>query len=204
MSQIPGAAVLSAFHDAALGRPGTATNSRDVDLWCAIADNHDANVLLWAQEDQARRQGVPAEAIAANKRAIDGLNQRRNDALERMDELLVDRLFSATPARDSRQNSESAGSIIDRLSILSLKIHHMRVQAERTEAGAAHVTVCRQKLEVLDSQRLDLGACFDRLIQDCIAGRAHFKVYRQYKMYNDSALNPYLYDARRLVPAPKA
>ena len=84
----------------------------------------------------------------------------------------------------------------DRLSILALKVFHMRLQMERADAGAEHIETSRTRLARLVEQRADLAACFDALLDDCAAGRAWFKVYRQFKMYNDPAFNPYLYGAK--------
>ncbi len=161
--------------------------------WQWIEANHRCNNLLWDEEDLARRKDVPDGAIAANKRAIDGYNQKRNDAIERIDEQLLIALAAVKQAPDARLNSETAGSMIDRLSILALKIFHMRLQTERTDATPEHVETCRQKLERLVEQRGDLQGCLGALFADCVAGRATFKVYRQFKMYNDPTLNPYLY-----------
>jgi hypothetical protein len=60
------------------------------------------------------------------------------------------------------------------------------------EAGLEHVALCAARLARLHAQRVDLAWCLDNLLKDAEAGRAYFKVYRQYKMYNDPALNPYL------------
>jgi hypothetical protein len=190
------AAAVSAFHDTCLASPGwarsTAVQFADSE-WKYIELNHRYNTLLWEEEDQARRLDVDAAAIAANKRAIDGYNQNRQNAIERIDELLLERLADVRPAAAARQNSETAGSIVDRLSILSLKIFHMHRQTERTDADPAHIETCRSKLMVLRQQRVDLQSCLDRLLTEATRGEAYFKVYRQYKMYNDPTLNPYLY-----------
>ena len=87
------------------------------------------------------------------------------------------------------------GAIMDRLSILSLKIYHMRKQTQRVDVSAEHIKTCRAKLDRLMTQRRDLGSCLDALLADLLAGRAYFKIYRQFKMYNDPTLNPYLYGA---------
>ncbi|HJU21998.1 MAG TPA: DUF4254 domain-containing protein [Casimicrobiaceae bacterium] len=180
------------YHDAHLA--ADASNEPPTDEpWASIAANHRCNRLLWDEEDLARRTEVPDAAIAANKRAIDGCNQRRNDAIERIDEALLARLAGVTPAPDAWHNSETAGSIIDRLSILALKIHHMREQTLRNDVGATHIAQCADKLARLVAQRNDLARCFDTLLAQAAQGRAFWRIYRQFKMYNDPALNPYLY-----------
>jgi hypothetical protein len=161
-------------------------------LWQAIDANHRYNGLLWGEEDRARRVDVPPDAIAAGKRLIDRYNQRRNDAVEAIDEALLAELAGVATLPGARLSSETAGAMVDRLSILALKIHHMRAQARRTDAEAAHVQACAAKLERLVVQREDLVSCLDALLQEAQAGRAYFKLYRQFKMYNDPALNPYL------------
>ena len=201
------AADLTQLHDrliAAPGWPAEEPAARDGGLWLWIQTNHRYNCLLWAQEDLARRTQVADAEIAANKRAIDRYNQARNDATERVDELLLIELGLVDPASartdsplstvgaGSRLNSETAGSMIDRLSILALKVHAMRAQTERRDVDEAHRSTSAAKLERLQQQRADLSACLDALLADCRAGRAHFKVYRQFKMYNDPRFNPAL------------
>jgi hypothetical protein len=176
-------------------------------VWHWIKTNHHNNCQLWAEEDLARRTRVSDTEIASNKRCIDGFNQARNDATERVDELLLVELGlvnvasarSDTPlstvesmGKGRRLNSETAGSMVDRLSILSLKINAMRAQTHRSDVDDAHRQTSRSKLERLLDQRSDLAACFDELLADCQAGRAYFKVYRQFKMYNDPQFNPAL------------
>jgi len=173
-------------------------------LWHWIRTNHRFNALLWREEDLARRTRVADAEIAANKRAIDRFNQARNDATERVDEILlmqlglVDRESAgtdsprSTAAPGARLNSETAGSMVDRLSIMALKIHAMRAQTLRTDADAAHLASSQRKLAQLQLQRQDLMGCLDALIADAQAGRAYFKVYRQFKMYNDARYNPVL------------
>jgi hypothetical protein len=150
------------------------------------------NFQLWNQEDRARRTDVSDAVIAGVKRAIDRLNQQRNDLIERLDEVLLAGAGAvANPA--APLNSETAGSIVDRLAIAGLKCHHMEREAERSGAGHEHCGRCRAKLELLREQRADLARCFDELLAGCRAGERRFRVYRQFKMYNDPTLNPELY-----------
>ena len=189
---MPTAADVIALHDYALAAPGQPARFES-GLWAAIEANHWHNCSLWEQEDLARRRNVPDSEIASNKRAIDAHNQKRNDAVERIDEFLLADLKDVPRKPDARLNSETAGAMIDRLSILALKIHHMRIQTERTDVDAAHVAQCRAKLARLVEQRADLAACLDRLLAEAARGESYFKVYRQFKMYNDPKLNPALY-----------
>ncbi len=201
------AADLTALHDRLLATPGwpqAEPAQPEAGLWHWIQVNHRNNCQLWAEEDLARRTTVADAEIAANKRAIDRYNQARNDATERVDELLllalgvVDEAAArsdaplAQVAAGARLNSETAGSMIDRLSILSLKLKAMGEQARRNDVDEAHRAASRVKWERLAQQRRDLAVCLDGLLAETAAGRAFFKVYRQFKMYNDPALNPEL------------
>ena len=177
-----------ALHD---GAPEPA----DTPLWQAIAQNHSHNSRLWEQEDLARRRHAPDSEIAGNKRAIDSHNQQRNDAIERIDGILLSSL--PCPAPRARLNSETAGSMIDRLSIVSLKIKAMREQTQRTDVSREHINTCQARLERLVEQRGDLAACLDRLLEEASRGESYFKVYRQFKMYNDPTLNPAVYNERK-------
>jgi hypothetical protein len=177
---------LMAFHDSRAPRAAGP-------VWDALETNHRENGLLWDQEDLARRRNVADAEIAVNKRAIDAHNQRRNDAIERLDEQLLDLFQGAKRKPGAKLNSESAGAMIDRLSILSLKIRSMRLQTARTDVERSHIEACGSKLERLVEQRADLGACLDRLLAEVASGETYFKIYRQFKMYNDATLNPALY-----------
>jgi hypothetical protein len=196
------AAALTRFHEdshAAAGWPaagGRHTGAAPGDPWLWIETNHRYNSLLWAEEDLARRNNVPDSAIAANKRAIDGYNQKRNDATEKIDEAILSRLTAVKPAASARLSSETAGSMIDRLSIMSLKIKAMREQTLRSDADAAHIASCQAKLAKLLEQRTDLASCLEGLLAEAEAGTAYYKIYRQFKMYNDPKLNPQLYQAK--------
>lgn len=187
---------ISAFHERCLNTPEWSKLSPPQftkGIWKYIELNHRFNNLLWDEEDLARRKNVPDGEIAANKRAIDGYNQKRNDAIENIDDLLLRRLAHITPNPDAWLNSETAGSIIDRLSIINLKIFHMRLQTQRNDVEQTHIETCQQKLNRLIEQRSDLQYCLDTLLAAAVCGRAQFKIYRQFKMYNDPALNPCLY-----------
>ena len=187
------------FHDEgadAEGDPANAPGDPSDPLWSTIATNHACNARLWREEDLARRRDVPDAEIAANKRAIDRLNQRRNDAIERCDELLEAALASAMRSAP-RLHSETPGMMIDRLSILALKIRAMQAQAERRDVDDAHRTRCAERLALLREQRTDLARCLEELLAQCRSGEARFKRYRPFKMYNDPALNPSLYESRR-------
>jgi hypothetical protein len=190
---------LMQFHDALISSDGQHSDSslplsQDQQLGRAVQDNHRFNCLLWAEEDLARRLNVPDSAIAANKRAIDGFNQKRNDATERIDEALLNHLSNIARAPSAAQNSETPGAMIDRLSILALKTYHMRLQTLRRDVDDQHRRRCSEKLELLREQRSDLALALDRLLESCMSGVAFFKVYRQFKMYNDPSLNPKLYE----------
>ena len=208
-STIPAGSEIAALHDRLLTTPAWPQDETLVpqhlgELWRWVATNHRWNCRLWAEEDLARRTRVADAEIAANKRAIDGFNQARNDATERVDEILltalglVDEASARTDTPQSRVpagarlNSETAGSMIDRMSIMALKIHAMRAQTLRTDVDEAHRTSSRAKLQRLEQQRQDLADCLDALLADSAAGRAYFKVYRQFKMYNDPQFNPVL------------
>lgn len=187
-----------AFHDAAVATPrwSLARPQNTEGVWQWIEANHRYNTLLWDEEDLARRRDVPDAEIAANKRAIDRYNQLRNDAIERIDEALLARLAHVTPAPDAWHNSETAGAMVDRLSILALKGHHMRLAGEREDADEAHRQACREKVARLSLQRADLARCLDELLARAERGEAFWRIYRQFKMYNDDTLNPYLVKRR--------
>jgi len=151
------------------------------------------DTVQWHLEDIIRNPEIdPVEALAI-KRRIDRSNQERTDMVEYIDSYLLDKYRTIVPAADARLNTETPAWAIDRLSILALKIYHMRVETERTEADEAHLAACRKKLGVLLQQQVDLSRAIEELIEDIEAGRKYMKTYKQMKMYNDPALNPVLY-----------
>jgi len=160
-------------------------------LLALVEDEHHCNFELWHEEDKARREDQGFEFVYRAKRQIDGWNQRRNDFIERIDTWFAGRapdFPEGTP-----MNSETPGMIIDRLSILSLKEFHMAEEAERADAPEAQRTRCREKLVVIRRQRADLARALGELLAAVARGTRGFRVYYQFKMYNDPALNPELY-----------
>jgi hypothetical protein len=164
-----------------------------------VCRQHEQNFRLWHQEDIARSPDVSNAELAAVKRAIDKLNQQRNDLIERLDDRLIEQLAARNvePWQGARLNTETPGSVIDRLSILSLRRFHMEEQAARRDATPEHIAKARARLEILHEQHGDLSNSLRELLDDIFAGRKRLKVYRQFKMYNDPTMNPYLYAAKR-------
>jgi hypothetical protein len=159
-----------------------------------VARQHGANFDLWHIEDEARAPGATDAQIASVKRRIDLTNQRRNDLAEELDRALLAWLQPKNlPNPSAPLHSESPGLIIDRLSILALKICHTREEAARAGAPPGHAQRNRERLALLEEQRADLAACLDALWRETLAGTRRFKLYRQLKMYNDPALNPAIY-----------
>jgi len=164
--------------------------------WVVVEQNHRMNFFLWHEEDVARCNDLGAERVCQAKRAIDRFNQARNDAIERLDAWLLSQLPPARP--DSPLHSETLGLIVDRLSILALKVFHMRIEATRGSATEEHRRKCAEKCAVLEEQLQDLKHCLQELLEQLQAGTRRFKIYRQFKMYNDAGLNPQLYGKRTL------
>ncbi|WP_425395876.1 DUF4254 domain-containing protein [Aeoliella sp.] len=164
-----------------------------------VCQQHQFNFLLWHEEDIARSVDVGDERIAQVKRAIDGYNQNRNDYIERVDEALLDLLADAevAPASDARLNTETPGSAIDRLSIMSLRIYHMQEQLERTDVDELHRNGVEEKIARCNLQHADLSQSLVELLDELKSGEKVLRVYRQMKMYNDPTLNPYLYKGLR-------
>lgn len=156
-----------------------------------VQQNHLRNFLLWHEEDVARRDDLGFEPVYRAKRAIDRFNQERNNFIEQVDQAIVAAL--QPPEAGVPGNSETPGMIIDRLSILALKEFHMHEETVRPDATTAHREQCAAKLARLRTQRADLVTALTELFADVIARRRTFRVYFQFKMYNDPALNPQLY-----------
>lgn len=151
------------------------------------------DTVQWHLEDVIRLPEInPVEALQI-KRRIDKSNQDRTDMVEKMDDYFLDQFKGVTPKSSAKINSETPAWLLDRMSILLLKIYHMKEQTERKDASAEHIAKCKAKLDVLLEQRSDMQLAFDQLMDDIRSGDRKMKVYRQMKMYNDASLNPMLY-----------
>lgn len=152
------------------------------------------DTVQWHLEDIIRNPDIDAVEGLQIKRRIDKSNQDRTDTVEKMDDFFLEAFRNVQYAPGTRINSETPAWLLDRMSILMLKIFHMKEQTERKDASTQHVDKCREKLAVLEEQKADMRKAFDELIEDIGKGMRRFKVYRQMKMYNDATLNPMLYN----------
>lgn len=162
-----------------------------------ILTNHIRNYRLWHFEDQARRKDVDDHIIAEVKRNIDRENQARNNAMEQIDDFILQTLDADKTDHSAPMNSETPGMIIDRLSIMSLKTFHMQEEVDRPDADAEHVEKCKAKVETLERQRNDLVHCLDLYLAELSRSAKRLVTYRQFKMYNDPSLNPALYGDKK-------
>ncbi|EMK01811.1 MULTISPECIES: DUF4254 domain-containing protein [unclassified Leptospira] len=151
------------------------------------------DTIQWHVEDEIRRPDLPDKDLVQFKRRIDALNQERTDLVEQIDDQISAMFKSVEKKPNARMNSETPAWLIDRMSILELKIYHMKEQTERKDVSPEHIQTCQNKLNVLLEQRADLSNCLDELLDDLAKGDKFYKVYRQMKMYNDKNLNPSLY-----------
>ncbi|HEY2018144.1 MAG TPA: DUF4254 domain-containing protein [Bryobacteraceae bacterium] len=211
---------IAALHDSALAlwheNPDAAPDEFHPDgqsFLDTVLAQHRANFDLWHVEDRARTPGATDHDIAEVKRAIDRINQRRNDLAEQCDSLLLEQATAILHPKGGSDStaqpgvsggpplvagviplhSESPGLMIDRLSILALKLYHTREEIARPNAPAGHTERNRERMSLLEEQRSDLVACLDQLWSEVVAGTRRFKIYRQLKMYNDPTLNPSIY-----------
>ena len=151
------------------------------------------DTVQWHLEDIIRDPNIDPVKALTIKRRIDRSNQDRTDIVELIDSYFLDKFSNVSVRTDATINTESPAWAVDRLSILALKIFHMKIEAERTDAPSGQQELCRRKLEVLMEQKKDLSGAIDMLLDDMAAGRKFMKVYKQMKMYNDPTLNPVLY-----------
>jgi len=159
----------------------------------SLARKNWIDTVQWHLEDIIRDENIDPVKALVLKRRIDRSNQDRTDLVEEVDSYFRQRYAGVAVLPDATINTESPAWAIDRLSILALKIWHMREQTERSDVDAGHINKCRAKLDVLLEQREDLTTAIDQLLDDIAAGRKFMKVYRQMKMYNDPDTNPILY-----------
>ena len=164
---------------------------KSIESWLYLKNWIDT--VQWHLEDIIRDPGIDPVKALAIKRRIDRSNQDRTDIVELIDSYFLEKFSGVTTLPDATINTESPAWAVDRLSILALKIFHMRIEAERTDTSASQQQRCRDKLAVLMEQKKDLSNAIDMLLDDMSAGRKYMKVYKQMKMYNDPTLNPVLY-----------
>lgn len=152
------------------------------------------DTVQWHMEDVVRNPEInPVEGLQW-KRRIDASNQERTDVVEYIDSYFLEEYKNIEPKATAKINSESPAWVVDRLSILALKVYHMREETLRTDATDEHKVLCTQKLNILLDQQKDLSNSLDELILDIENGNKYMKVYKQMKMYNDPSLNPVLYN----------
>ena len=163
-----------------------------------VCTQHSFNYQLWHEEDIARSPDVSDQEIARVKRSIDRFNQQRNDWIEKIDDEIAALIQSQNiqTRDDAVLNTETPGSAIDRLSIMSLRLYHLVEQLQRSDASAEHRDSVQQKIGVCQLQQSELAKSLQQLVDAIAAGTKRHLTYRQFKMYNDPTLNPYLYNAK--------
>jgi hypothetical protein len=150
------------------------------------------DTVQWHYEDIIRDPNINPKDALILKRKIDASNQDRTDLVEYIDSYFLNKYQSVQIKDNATINTESPAWAIDRLSILALKIYHMKEEATRTDASDDHLNKCQIKLNILLKQQKDLSTAIDQLISDIENGNKYMKVYKQMKMYNDEELNPVL------------
>lgn len=161
--------------------------------WNFIEENMKWNFMLWHEEDIARITDIDPMRIVEAKRNIDKFNQARNNSMEKIDEWILNWLDANKIGQGSRIHSETPGMMTDRLAIMALKHYHMIEETLREDAGAEHIEKCRLKAKVIAEQIADLSEALTMVLHELKTSVLRFKVYRQFKMYNDPSLNPELY-----------
>jgi hypothetical protein len=174
------------------------TNKEESLPWKFIEENNQYNFKLWHEEDIARIREIDPLRIVEAKRNIDQYNQARNNAMEKIDEWILNYLDIAGVQTAEKLHSETPGMMIDRLSIMQLKRYHMEEETLRPDASEEHKAKCFGRVNVLNEQIADLSNCLKDILEQLNSGALKFKVYRQFKMYNDPSLNPQLY--KKVLP----
>jgi hypothetical protein len=162
-----------------------------------IYKKNQIDTIQWHVEDEIRRPDLPPPELVKFKREIDKLNQERTDTVEIIDDLIYSIYKDVPKISSAKMNSETPAWLLDRMSILELKIYHMEEQVNRLDTTPEHKNKCIEKLNILLEQRSDLQSCFKELTDDLSSGKKFMKVYRQMKMYNDEKLNPSLYKIKK-------
>ena len=175
------------------------TNTQEELPWKFIEENNQYNFKLWHEEDIARIREIDPLRIVEAKRNIDQYNQARNNAMEKIDEWILNYLDVNGILAAEKLHSETPGMMIDRLSIMQLKRYHMEEETLRPDASEEHKSKCFGRVNVLDEQIADLSGCLTDILEQLSAGALKFKVYRQFKMYNDPSLNPQLYNKSNVL-----
>lgn len=154
------------------------------------------DTVQWHLEDIIRLPDIDPKEALQIKRRIDKSNQDRTDTVEKIDDYFMEQFKNVVYKPTAKINSETPAWLLDRMSILMLKIYHMKEQTGRKDASADHITRCQAKLNILLEQKMDMHCAYDQLIEDIRNGDRKMKVYRQMKMYNDASLNPMLYSKK--------
>lgn len=172
--------------------------NKESGLMATVCTQHSFNYQLWHEEDIARSPDVSDQEIARVKRSIDKFNQQRNDWIEKIDDQIAEMIQSQNiqTRSDALLNTETPGSAIDRLSIMSLRLYHLQEQLERPDATDEHRQSVEQKIAVCRLQQSELAKSLQQLVDAIAEGTKRHLTYRQFKMYNDPTLNPYLYNAK--------
>ena len=172
----------------------SATNPYDKkDFEHLLYENNWIDTVQWHYEDIIRDPDIESNEGMKLKRLIDSSNQNRTEMVEYIDSYFLNLYKQTTPKKDAKVNTESPAWALDRLSILILKIYHMREESLRTDVSDQHRDSCSEKLKILLEQRKDLSDSIDQLLEDLAKGEKKMRVYKQMKMYNDETLNPVLY-----------
>jgi hypothetical protein len=170
---------------------------KEGDFLYLVYKKNQIDTIQWHIEDEIRRPDLPPSELVTFKREIDKLNQDRTDTVEILDDLIYSLYKDVPKISSAKMNSETPAWLLDRMSILELKIYHMEEQVNRTDTSPEHKNKCKEKWNILLEQRLDLQNCFRELTDDLSSGKKFMKVYRQMKMYNDEKLNPSLYNLKK-------
>lgn len=173
--------------------------TEDAMPWKFIEENTYWNFMLWHEEDIARIKDIDPLRIVEAKRNIDKYNQQRNNSMEKIDEWVLNYIETNTIPAGTKLHSETPGMMIDRLSIMTLKKYHMQEEVDRKDASIDHVEKCAERVLVLSEQISDLSNALQQVLHDIEHSVLSFKVYRQFKMYNDPSLNPQLYSRNQTI-----